>query len=144
MATNVKVKFTTTPTAVKPKLATDGAAGFDLSITEDALLNSGVVSIVGTGVSVEIPNGYEGQVRLRSSLGKKGVIITNAPGTVDSDYRGEVKLLLSTVTDYPIELKAGDRVAQLVICPIPRIELEEVEELTPTDRGTGGFGSTGK
>ena len=98
-----------------------------------------------TGIAVEIPVGYEGQVRPRSGRAlKEGLALINSPGTIDADYRGEVKVLLVNLGDQPIVIKPGDRIAQLVIAPVIRAELVEVDELAPSARGPGGFGHTGR
>jgi dUTP pyrophosphatase len=99
---------------------------------------------VGTGLYLEIPVGYEAQVRPRSGLAlKHGVTVLNAPGTIDADYRGEVGVILVNLSDSPFEIKVGDRIAQLVISPVARAEFEDASGLTATERGAGGFGSTG-
>lgn len=122
-----------------PAYATDGAAGLDLCAAADVAF-SGPTEIP-TGFAVEIPDGYEGQVRGRSGLAFKHGILAHV-GTIDSDYRGEVKVML-VPTAGAILLHKGDRVAQLVISPVKRAEVQEVDELTGTARGEGGFGSTG-
>jgi len=127
-----------------PEYQTSGASGFDFYSVEDATLIQGQVSLVATGLSVEIPEGYELQIRARSGLAaKKGVFLVNGIGTVDSDYRGEIKVILSTCSRAPVELKAGERVAQGVVMKIERAQVQEVQELSDTARATGGFGSTG-
>jgi dUTP pyrophosphatase len=99
---------------------------------------------VGTGIRVAIPEGYEGQVRPRSGLAlRQGLSIPNAPGTIDADYRGEVKVILVNLGDEPILIRKGDRIAQMVICPVVRAELQISDTLPETVRGDGGFGSTG-
>jgi len=127
-----------------PQLATSGASGFDLVAAERVQIPSGERSIVGTGIAVAIPSGYEGQVRPRSGLAARyGLTVLNTPGTIDSDYRGEVMVIMhNTGPDYHI--KKGDRIAQLVIQKVPKVKFEVVEELDETDRGDGGLGSTGK
>lgn len=100
---------------------------------------------IPTGLSLEIPRGYEGQVRPRSGLAlKQGLTVLNAPGTIDADYRGEVQVLLVNLSDQPVTLQRGDRIAQLVIAAVTQAEPVEVQELTGTERGAGGFGSTGR
>jgi len=102
-------------------------------------------TLLPTGVAVAIPEGYEGQVRMRSGLAiKHGLCLLNAPGTIDSDYRGEIRLILANLGGEPVTVARGERVAQLVIAPVARARLQEVEELPATSRHTGGFGSTGK
>jgi dUTP pyrophosphatase len=100
---------------------------------------------VPTGIAVEIPEGYEGQVRPRSGRAlKEGLALINSPGTIDADYRGEVKVLLVNLGEQPILIKPGDRIAQLIIAPVIRADIVEVDELAPTSRGAGGFGHTGR
>ena len=127
-----------------PRYATDGAAGMDIVSAETVSLQPGARHAVATGLAVAIPHGYEIQVRPRSGLAlKHGITVPNTPGTIDSDYRGELKvIMINHGTDaFPIE--RGDRIAQLVVSPVTQGAWEEVEELDDTDRGTGGFGSTG-
>jgi len=126
-----------------PYYATKGSSGADIAIIENVTINPGEVVLVSTGISVEIPVGYEIQVRLRSSYALKGLIIANSPGTIDSDYRGEIKLILANIGKEKIKLEKYDKVAQLVLSKVERIEWEQVEHLFPTERGEGGFGSTG-
>lgn len=127
-----------------PEYATPGSAGLDLRSAEDAVLEPGDFRAISTGLFLEIPPGFEGQIRPRSGLAlKHGVTVLNAPGTVDSDYRGEVKVLLVNLGKAPFEVKRGDRIAQLVISPCVQVELSEAKELSPTVRSEGGFGSTG-
>ena len=127
-----------------PRYATDGAAGMDIVSAETVSLKPGSRHAVATGLAVAIPHGYEIQVRPRSGLAlKHGITVPNTPGTIDCDYRGELKvIMINHGTDaFPIE--RGDRIAQLVVSPVTQGAWEEVEELDDTDRGTGGFGSTG-
>ena len=122
-----------------------GDAGVDLFSTIDHTLQPGARVLVPTGLKMAIPEGYEGQVRPRSGLAARdGVTVLNAPGTVDSDYRGEVKVILVNHGREPISFARGERIAQLVVAPVARAELVLVEELGGSDRGHGGFGSTGK
>jgi dUTP pyrophosphatase len=108
------------------------------------MINPGQRALVPTGLFLEIPEGYEGQVRPRSGLAAKdGITVLNSPGTIDSDYRGEVKVILINHGEVTKYFKPGDRIAQLVFCKVERAELIEVETLTDTERGTGGFGHTG-
>ncbi len=110
----------------------------------EIVVKPGQWRLVSTGVRVAIPQGYEGQIRPRSGLALKyGVTLLNTPGTIDSDYRGIVGVILINHGEEPFTIRRGDRIAQLVVTPISRLELEEVEVLTPTRRGGGGFGSTG-
>jgi dUTP pyrophosphatase len=123
-----------------------GAAGLDLASAADAPITvaAGARVAVPTGLAFEIPQGFEGQVRPRSGLARKvGLTVVNAPGTIDSDYRGEVQVLLVNLGDAPHVIQPGDRVAQLVIAPVTLAELEEASELSDTARGSGGFGHTG-
>jgi dUTP diphosphatase len=127
-----------------PARATAGAAGADLVSAEDATIAPGAVHAVATGIALAIPEGYEGQVRPRSGLAlKHGVTVLNAPGTIDADYRGEVKVILINHGPEPFRVSRGDRIAQLVVAPVTRAHFERVEILPASDRGQGGFGSTG-
>jgi dUTP pyrophosphatase len=124
----------------------EGAAGMDMASAADGPLElkPGDRIAVPTGLALEIPVGFEGQVRPRSGLAlRAGVTILNAPGTIDSDYRGEVSVLLVNLGREPFTINPGDRIAQLVIAPVTRCELEETDELSSTARGSGGFGHTG-
>ena len=133
------------PDAVIPKYATPGAAGFDLVAVEDVFIAPRETKLVPTGIAVEIPWGYEMQIRPRSGFSLKTPLrIANAPGTVDSDFRGEVKIIATNTSENKgFYIKKGDRIAQGVIAPVMRAIFEEVDELSETDRGLGGFGSTG-
>lgn len=132
------------PNAKLPVYATAGAAGADLCCVEDFTLAPGRFKLVYTGLRIALPRGYEGQVRPRSGLAAKfGVTVLNAPGTIDSDYRGEIGVLLINHGDDVASFKAGDRVAQLVIATAAQYPLEAVLHLSDTVRGSGGFGSTG-
>lgn len=134
------------PAAVMPAYATAGAAGMDLSACVPAPLTiaPGAIIVVPTGWALAIPAGFEGQVRPRSGLSTKfGVTVPNAPGTIDSDYRGELKVALINLGKEPFEITPGMRIAQLVIAPVVQARLREVDSLDATIRGTGGFGSTG-
>jgi len=127
-----------------PAYATAGAAGMDVVSAEGLRLAPGARHAVATGFAIAIPDGYEVQVRPRSGLAlKHGVTCLNTPGTIDHDYRGEVKVILANLGDEPFEIARGDRIAQLVPAPVQRATLDEVDELGETDRGSGGFGSTG-
>lgn len=134
------------PAAVMPAYATAGAAGMDLSACIPAPLTiaPGAIIVVPTGWALAIPAGFEGQVRPRSGLSTKfGVTVPNAPGTIDSDYRGELKVALINLGKEPFEVTPGMRIAQLVIAPVVQARLREVDSLDATIRGAGGFGSTG-
>lgn len=132
--------------ATLPRYETEGAAGMDLRAHLDAPMSiePGQRVLIPTGLRVAIPPGYEGQVRPRSGLAQRhGVTILNAPGTVDSDYRGEIKVILVNLGQDAFTVNPGDRIAQLVIAPVARAELVQVEELPESERGEGGFGHTG-
>ena len=131
-----------------PRAQTSGAAGMDLvaALAADApvVLAPGARAAVPTGLEMAIPEGYEGQVRPRSGLAlRHGLTVLNAPGTVDSDYRGEVKVVLVNLGQESVTISRGERVAQLVIAPVTFADLTDVQTLDNTNRGTGGFGSTG-
>lgn len=127
-----------------PHYATAGAAGMDILSAEDVTLAPGARYAVATGLAVAIPDGYEIQVRPRSGLAlKHGISVPNTPGTIDSDYRGEVKVIMINFGAEPFEIRRGDRIAQLVLAPVTRAAWAEVQELGETARGAGGFGSTG-
>jgi dUTP pyrophosphatase len=127
-----------------PAYATHGAAGMDVVAAEDVDLAPGQRHAVATGFQVAIPHGYEIQVRPRSGLAfKHGLSVPNAPGTIDSDYRGELKVLLINHGDQPFAIRRGERIAQLVPAVVTMAEFDEVPELCETERGAGGFGSTG-
>jgi dUTP pyrophosphatase len=127
-----------------PAYATDGAAGMDVVSAEDVTLAPGARHAVATGLSMAIPQGFEIQVRPRSGLAlKHGISVPNTPGTIDSDYRGELKVILINLGSEPFVIARGDRVAQLVLAPVVQAAWDEVAELDATERGAGGFGSTG-
>jgi len=129
-----------------PRRATPGSAGYDLcAAVEGALeLRPGERALVPTGFAIAVPEGYEAQVRPRSGLAlRHGVVLPNAPGTIDSDYRGEVKVILQNLGDAPVTIRRGDRIAQLVISAVAHAEWEERSDLPATTRGPGGFGHTG-
>jgi dUTP pyrophosphatase len=128
-----------------PRYETEGAAGLDLRADESFTLAPGERRAVPTGLALEIPAGHEGQVRPRSGLASRhGVGLVNAPGTVDADYRGEVRVILVNHGQAPVTFARGDRIAQLVVAPVARVEVELSEGLSRTGRGAGGFGSTGQ
>lgn len=134
--------------AVQPRYQTDGAAGMDLSACPEdrspILIDPGEIRMIPTGWSISIPTGFEGQVRPRSGLATKhGITVPNAPGTIDSDYRGELVVALINLGRQPFTIEPGMRIAQLVIAPVVRAEIRLAEELAATERGAGGFGSTG-
>ena len=127
-----------------PHYATSGAAGMDIISAEDVTLAPGARHAVATGLAVAIPQGYEIQVRPRSGLAlKHGITVPNTPGTIDSDYRGELKVIMINHGSEPFPIARGDRVAQLVLAPVTQAAWAEVDELDDTARGAGGFGSTG-
>lgn len=143
--------------AIIPEYQSAYAAGMDLQALESQTLYGDSIQLVGTGLAVEFPDWFltssdteepifycEAQIRVRSSLAAKGIILANAPGTIDSDYRGELKMLLFNTNQNPFEIIAGDRLCQVVFTPIIRGTSVEAEELTNTNRGQGGFGSTNK
>ena len=134
------------PAAVSPAYMTAGAAGMDLAsaASQPIAIKPGERVVIPTGLALEIPEGFEGQVRARSGLARKhGIALVNAPGTIDSDYRGEVAVLLINLGSEPHVIQPGDRIAQLVIAPVVRVQPAEVSELPETRRGEGGFGHTG-
>jgi dUTP pyrophosphatase len=131
------------PAAVAPKQAHQGDAGFDLTVTRVKRL--GICKVeYGFGIAVEIPEGYEGEIRPRSSVHKNFTLLSNAPGTIDSCYRGEIKAVFYHIPLLSKLYAVGERACQLLIKPVPEVRYIETEELTKTDRGTGGYGSTGK
>lgn len=128
-----------------PVYATEGAAGMDIVAAEDVVLAPGARHAVATGFALAIPEGFEVQVRPRSGLAlKHGITCLNTPGTIDCDYRGEVKVILANLGDQPFAVVRGERIAQLVPAAVTRAVLCEVDMLDATDRGAGGFGSTGR
>jgi dUTP pyrophosphatase len=132
------------PSIELPSYAREGDAGLDLRAAHDATLEPGGRGLVGTGLAVAIPPGYAGLVLPRSGLAlSQGVTVLNAPGLVDAGYRGELKVLLVNDGDKPVPVSRGDRIAQLVIQRVERAELIEVNDLPASERGAGGFGSTG-
>ncbi len=131
--------------AVTPHYEHDGDAGMDLYAVEDFTLRPGQRELIPTGFQVEVPNGYEMQIRPKSGLAlKHGITVLNTPGTVDSCYRGEVGVIMLNASDRDYEVKVGEKVAQAVIAKVEKAVIEEVEDLTQTQRGSGGFGSTGR
>lgn len=127
-----------------PVYATDGAAGMDVVAAEERTIAPGERAAVATGIAMAIPQGYEMQIRPRSGLAlKHGITVANAPGTIDCDYRGELKVILVNLGFAPYKIRRGDRIAQAVLSPVVRASWLEVHELDDTARGEGGFGSTG-
>ncbi len=148
MREGVTVEFTRIhEDAQAPTRGSPLAAGWDLRAIEETKVMKGISSKVKTGLKIAIPAGYEGQVRARSSLGAKGLILPNAPGTIDADYRGELMVLMTWIGEADsYTIPKGERVAQLIIAPVPNVSFVEVgeSELSDTERGDGGFGSTGR
>ncbi len=130
--------------ALVPLRATEGSAFYDVYAVEDTTLKSNLVTSVSTGLAFEIPFGYELEVRPRSGLSLHKIILANSPGTLDSDYRGELKILLLNLGNKDYLIRKGDRIAQIGVRTIPAIDFQEVEELSKTSRGSKGFGSTGR
>lgn len=130
-----------------PRPATEHAAGVDLraAVAEPLTLGPGRRARVPTGIALALPPGFEAQVRPRSGLAwRSGLTLLNTPGTIDADYRGEVQLIAVNLGDEPVTVERGDRLAQLIVQPVPRVEWREVERLGDTERGSGGFGHTGE
>ncbi len=130
-----------------PEYATAGSAGLDLraSVGQAVTLAPGGRALIGTGLAVALPEGFEAQIRPRSGLAAEhGVTLLNSPGTIDADYRGEIRLVVVNLGDAPYTIRRGDRIGQMVIARVARARLEEVEELPATRRGAGGFGHTGR
>lgn len=143
----VKLKRIRPESPPAPRYQTEHAAGFDLVADLDGTLTlkPRERAAVPSGIALEIPPGFEGQVRARSGRAlAEGLAVVNAPGTIDADYRGEIKVIMINLGDEPISIRPGDRIAQLVIAPVARAELLEVEQLTASPRGAGGFGHTGR
>ncbi len=134
------------PSAELPKVATSGAAAFDIKAAFDGelTLRHGEITAVPTGLAVEVPAGFELQIRARSGLAlKQGFALVNGVGTIDSDYRGEIKIIATLLAKEPFTVKAGDRIAQGLVAPVLTVTHEETDTLSSTERGAGGFGSTG-
>jgi len=130
-----------------PVYKTSGSSGMDLMayIKNKITISPGKTAIIPTGIAVAIPKNYEIQIRPRSGLAaKKGISVLNTPGTIDSDYRGEVKIILINLSKKSFVVKSGDRIAQMILCPVIKAKLAEVKKLPKTSRNKGGFGSTGK
>ena len=142
----IKIKCIKEDGATIPLYKTAGAAGADLcaKISQPLTIKAGKFAMVPTGLYFEIPEGYEVQVRPRSGLAaKNGVTVLNSPGTIDSDYRGEIKVILVNLSDTDFVINNGDRIAQMVVAPVTQAEFIVSDKLSETERGTGGFGSTG-
>lgn len=130
-----------------PHYATNGAAGLDLcaAVTVDVVIAPGARTLVPTGFALAIPPGFEGQVRARSGLAlRHGLVLPNAPGTIDSDYRGELQVILWNAGEEPFVVRRGERIAQLIVTPVSRVAWQEVDRLPASVRGEGGFGHTGR
>ena len=144
--TDVKVKLKLGKGASAPSYSTSGSSGMDVRarLDSDVVLKSHARTLVPTGIFFEIPEGYEIQVRPRSGLAlKSGISVLNTPGTIDSDYRGELGLILINLSDEDFTIHDGDRIAQIVLSKVERIGFELIDELSDTERSSGGFGSTG-
>ena len=129
-----------------PKYETTGSSGMDLSANIDTniSIDPGKTAIIPTGLAISIPKGFEVQIRPRSGLAaKQKISVLNTPGTIDADYRGEIKVILINLGKDSFEVEKGSRIAQMVVCPVVQAQLKEVNDLSETDRGKGGFGSTG-
>jgi dUTP pyrophosphatase len=144
----VKVQILRLPNGTNltlPSYATAGSAGMDLRAAEDLTLRPGARALVATGIAIALPKNHEAQIRPRSGLAvKHGVTVLNAPGTIDADYRGEIKVPLINHGSEDFVIARGDRIAQIVVAPVTMVELVEVETLDETARGAGGFGSSGR
>ena len=143
--TKIQIKKLSTSVST-PKYETPGSSGMDIAahIEENIIINPGEKSLISTGLFVAIPIGYEIQIRPRSGLAaKKNITVLNTPGTIDADYRGEIKVILINFGKEKFVIKNGERIAQMVVCPVVQANLEEVKELSETKRGSSGFGSTG-
>lgn len=132
--------------AILPSYATAGSAGMDIALCgEPVTIHPGERKLLPTGLALAIPQGYEAQIRPRSGLAlKHGIILPNSPGTIDSDYRGELKIIVANIGDEPVTFHSGERIAQMIISKVERAEPVWSEDLPPSERGEGGFGSTGK
>ena len=129
-----------------PRYETPGSSGMDIAahIKDNIIINPGEKALIPTGFSMAVPKGFEVQIRPRSGLAvKKNITVLNTPGTIDADYRGEIKVILINLGKEKFIIENGERIAQMVVCPVIQANLEEVKELSETHRGSGGFGSTG-
>ncbi len=127
-----------------PKRMTQGSSGFDIEASDNVTLWPFKPEVVPTGISVQIPDGYELQIRPRSSLAGRGILIPNSPGTIDSDYRGQIGIILMWTGSGPVTINKGERIAQLILQQLPEVGWHETTKLTPTTRGADGYGSTGR
>jgi len=143
--TKIQIKKLSSSVSI-PKYETPGSSGMDIAahIENNIIINPGEKALVPTGFSIAIPKGYEVQIRPRSGLAaKRNITVLNTPGTIDADYRGEIKVILINLGKEKFIIENGERIAQMVVCPVIQAKLEEVKELSDTYRGSGGFGSTG-
>ena len=143
--TKIQIKKLSSSVSI-PKYETSGSSGMDVAahIENNIVIDPGEKALVSTGFSVAIPKGYEIQIRPRSGLAaKKNITVLNTPGTIDADYRGEIKVILINLGKEKFVIENGERIAQMVVCPVVQANLEEVKELSGTKRGSDGFGSTG-
>ena len=143
--TKIQIKKLSSSVSI-PKYETLGSSGMDIAayIENNIIINPGEKALVSTGFSIAIPKGFEVQIRPRSGLAaKRNITVLNTPGTIDADYRGEIKVILINLGKEKFIIENGERIAQMVVCPVIQAELEEVKELSGTYRGSGGFGSTG-
>jgi len=143
--TKIQIKKLSNTVSI-PKYETAGSSGMDIAahIENNIIINPGEKALVSTGLSVAIPKGYEIQIRPRSGLAaKKSITVLNTPGTIDADYRGEIKVILINLGNEKFVIENGERIAQMVVCPVVQANLEEVKELSGTERSSSGFGSTG-
>ncbi len=143
----IKVKVTNTSNNPLPHYQTPGSAGMDLyaDLEEEVVLQPTERALIPSGIAMELPEGYEAQIRPRSGLAlRHGISIVNSPGTIDSDYRGEIKVVLINHGSEPVRIQQGERIAQMVITRVEQISWEETDRLNETERGAGGYGHTGK
>ena len=143
--TKIQIKKLSSSVSI-PKYETPGSSGMDIAahIKNNIIINPGEKALVTTGFSIAIPKGYEVQIRPRSGLAaKRNITVLNTPGTIDADYRGEIKVILINLGKEKFIIENGERIAQMVVCPVVQANLEVVNELNETERGLGGFGSTG-
>ena len=143
--TKIQIKKLSSSVSI-PKYETPGSSGMDIAahIENNIIINPGEKALIPTGFSMAVPKGFEVQIRPRSGLAvKKNITVLNTPGTIDADYRGEIKVILINLGKEKFIIENGERIAQMVVCPVVQANLEEVKELSETHRGSGGFGSTG-
>ncbi len=147
MSENIQIRITRLPEGEGldlPDYQSEGAAGLDVRAAEDRMLQPGETALIPTGFAIAVPIGYEAQLRPRSGLAlKHGITLPNSPGTIDSDYRGPIGVILTNLGHEPFFVNRGDRIAQMVIAKVERAQFELVESLDETERGAGGFGSSG-